>query len=140
MDESMRHARPLVLLLAVAALAVTAAAASFTIVLDKSVYEYGDTIQVRVNGTLPCDIATLRIVSPLGEPVKVMLVTADEASKGISIAIPSLPTGGWVAGSYRVELVCGVASASASLAIKSSSLFCFSASKSAILFFFSSSF
>ena len=109
-------------MLVLALFPTVAIAASFTIVLDKSVYEYGDIVGIRVNGTLPCDIATLRVVSPIGEPVKVMLITADDAAKGISIPIPSIPTGGWVAGSYRVEIVCGAASASVAFTLKSKPL------------------
>lgn len=109
-------------MLVLALFPTVAIAASFTIVLDKSVYEYGDIVGIRVNGTLPCDIATLRVVSPIGEPVKVMLITADDAAKGISIPIPSIPTGGWVAGSYRVEIVCGAESASVAFTLKSKPL------------------
>jgi len=106
------------LILLAAILAISASAASFTVVLDKESYSYGDTVTVKVEGILPCDLATLKVVSPEREDVKVLLVSRSDLLEGVKIKIPSIPVDGWVAGTYRVDVVCGSERASATFELK----------------------
>ena len=99
-----------------------ASAASYNVILDKSTYNYGDTIKISIIGTMPCNLATVKIISPQNEDVKVLLVTQADLRNGVSTDIPALPTTEWITGVYRVDVICGSQVASATFKLEAKPL------------------